>query len=57
MTKKATTADQAKGDGVTHPGMMGDGTQEQSLNERGNPAARITEAEVAAAFKKPQQEK
>ncbi len=24
-----------------HPGMMGDGTEEQNLGERGNPAARI----------------
>ena len=37
---------------VSHPGMMGDGTQEQSLGERGNPAARIKEREVKAAFGK-----
>jgi len=37
---------------VSHPGMMGDGTQEQSLGERGNPAARIKKREVKAAFKK-----
>ena len=55
MTKKATTSDQAKSDEVTHPGMMGDGTEEQNLNERGNPATRIKEAEVDVAFKKPQQ--
>jgi hypothetical protein len=29
---------------------MGDGTQEQSLGERGKPAARIKEREVKAAF-------
>ena len=28
----------------------GDGTDEQNLNERGDSAARITKAEVAAAF-------
>ena len=35
-----------------HPGMMGDGTEEQSLGQRGNPAARIKEDEVDAAFGK-----
>ncbi|MBS7541171.1 hypothetical protein [Ancylobacter lacus] len=35
---------------VAHPGMMGDGTEEQSLNERGDPAARITKADLDAAF-------
>jgi len=34
-----------------HPGMMGDGTEEQNLNQTGNPAARITEDEVRDAFK------
>ncbi len=33
-----------------HPGMMGDGTEEQNLNQRGNPKARITEDEVDAVF-------
>ncbi len=37
---------------VSHPGMMGDGTQEQSLGERGKPAARIKKREVKAAFGK-----
>jgi hypothetical protein len=37
---------------VSHPGMMGDGTQEQSLGERGKPAARITKRDVKAAFGK-----
>lgn len=27
-----------------HPGMMGDGTEEQNLNQKGDPSARITEA-------------
>ncbi len=35
---------------VSHPGMMGDGTEEQNLDERGNPAARIKEDELDAAF-------
>lgn len=34
-----------------HPGMMGDGTEEQNLNQKGNPGARITEDEVKEAFK------
>ncbi len=32
------------------PGMMGDGTEEQNLGQPGNPAARISEDEVAEAF-------
>jgi len=32
--------------------MMGDGTEEQNLGERGNPTARIKKKEVAAAFSK-----
>jgi hypothetical protein len=35
---------------IDHPGMMGDGTEEQNLGERGNPAARITKEDVDAAF-------
>ena len=38
--------------GVSHPGMMGDGTEEQNLDERGNPAARIKKDEADAAFSK-----
>jgi hypothetical protein len=51
MTKKTPlrhkTKKRAK---VTHPGMMGDGTEEQNLSERGNPAARIKKNEVTAVF-------
>ena len=32
--------------------MMGDGTEEQNLGQPGNPAARIKEEEVDAAFGK-----
>jgi hypothetical protein len=35
---------------VKHPGMMGDGTEEQNLNEPGNPEARIKKDEVDDAF-------
>jgi hypothetical protein len=33
-----------------HPGMLGDGTEEQNLNQPGNPDARIKKDEVDAAF-------
>ena len=35
-----------------HPGMMGDGTEEQNLGQPGTPAARIKKDEVDAAFAK-----
>jgi hypothetical protein len=35
-----------------HPGMMGDGTEEQNLGQPGNPGARIKKDEVDAAFSK-----
>ena len=35
---------------VSHPGMMGDGTEEQNLDQPGNPAARIEKDELNAAF-------
>jgi hypothetical protein len=42
---------------ISHPGMMGDGTEEQNLGERGNPAARIKKKEVVAAFGKKRRKK
>ena len=36
----------------SHPGMMGDGTEEQNLGQPGNPGARIKKDEVDAAFDK-----
>jgi hypothetical protein len=36
-----------------HLGMMGDGTEEQNLGERGDAAKRIKEDEVDAAFNQP----
>ena len=53
MTLKPKASPPKKPSGVSHPGMMGDGTEEQNLNETGNPAARIKKGEVDAAFKKP----
>ncbi len=35
-----------------YPGMMGDGTEEQNLDQPGNPAARIGQDEVDEAFGK-----
>lgn len=49
----AAGADGAAPDASTtdpHPGMMGDGTEEQNLDQPGDPKARITEEEVEAAF-------
>jgi hypothetical protein len=54
MANKSTIpTDTKKQADVSHPGMMGDGTEEQNLDERGNPAVRIKKDEVAAAFGKP----
>ncbi len=33
-----------------HPGMLGDGDEEQNLNQPGDPSTRITEDEVDEAF-------
>jgi hypothetical protein len=35
-----------------HPGMMGDGTEEQNLNQPGNPEKRIAKKDVDATFGK-----
>jgi hypothetical protein len=35
---------------IPYPGMMGDGTEEQNLDQTGDPSARITQADVQAAF-------
>ncbi len=51
MTDKTKTPDTAKKPDK-HPGMMGDGTEEQNLNQPGNPDARIKKDEVDAAFSK-----
>ncbi len=36
--------------GDKHPGMMGDGTEEQNLGQPGEPGARIRKDEVEEAF-------
>ena len=53
MTKKTPAPHKTKKRAkVAHPGVMGDGTEEQNLGEPGNPAARIKKNEVTAAFGK-----
>jgi hypothetical protein len=53
MNEKATTPNDVKKQAqISHPGMMGDGSEEQNLDERGNPAARIKKTDVDAAFGK-----
>ena len=51
-TKKSAPSKTTKQSKVSHPGMMGDGTEEQNLNERGDPSARIGKKEVESAFGK-----
>ncbi len=46
-----------KKSGTPYPGMMGDGTEEQNLGQKGNPAARIKKADVKAAFGKKKSKK
>ena len=50
MNTPSPTADKKSAD--KHEGMMGDGTEEQNLNQPGTPGARIKEDEVTAAFEK-----
>jgi hypothetical protein len=58
MAKKTAASHKTKKQGkVAHPGMMGDGTEEQNLGQRGNPAARIKKKEVTAAFGKSRSKK
>jgi hypothetical protein len=52
MTNKGDTPKSSKAPKITHPGMMGDGTEEQNLGETGIPKSRIKKGEVEAAFEK-----
>ena len=54
MTSKPDSKTTSKKPAQAHPGMMGDGTEEQDLGQTGNPAARIKKDEVDAAFAKNQ---
>jgi hypothetical protein len=51
MTNKPSPSGHKKSDDM-HKGMMGDGTEEQNLNQPGTPDARIEKDEVTAAFEK-----
>ena len=51
MSSPQTGNPQAGNPDDQYPGMMGDGTEEQNLNQKGDPSARITEEEVEEAFK------
>ena len=50
--KSATSGGATRRSKVRYTGMMGDGTEEQNLNQRGNPSARIRLKDVVAAFRK-----
>ncbi|MGZ5871721.1 MAG: hypothetical protein ACXWKP_06360 [Bradyrhizobium sp.] len=52
MTHKPDPKDSKKHPAAPHPGMMGDGTEEQNLDQRGDPEARIRKDEVDSAFGK-----
>jgi hypothetical protein len=52
MAKKTKSSRKKKSARAAYPGMMGDGTEEQNLNQRGNPKARIKKKDVVAAFRK-----
>ena len=53
MSNKPASKDTHKDKAApNHPGMMGDGTEEQNLGQHGNPGARIKKDEVDAAFRK-----
>ena len=56
MAKKSRTKTKKRAK-AAYPGMMGDGTEEQNLGQRGNPAARIRKKEVTAAFGKARRKK
>jgi hypothetical protein len=57
VTNKPVVKAPTKSAKITHPGMMGDGTEEQNLNEPGDPSARIKKEEVEAAFGKTEPKK
>ena len=57
VTNKPTISVPSKEAKIGHPGMMGDGTEEQSLNEPGDPSVRIKSEEVDAAFGKKEPKK
>ena len=57
MTNKSNPTAPNKVPPIVHPGMFGDGTEEQNLNEPGDPSARIKRDELDAAFGKTEPKK
>ena len=57
VTSKPTVSVPNKPAKISHPGMMGDGTEEQNLNQTGDPSLRIKSDEVDAAFGKSEPKK
>ena len=51
-SKSKSAASRIRQVSAPHPGMMGDGTEEQNLNQKGNPEALITQDDIDEAFKK-----
>lgn len=51
--KVPNSTDSKKPNKTAHPGMMGDGTEEQNLGQPGDPNSRIKKSDVDAAFGKP----
>jgi len=51
VTEKPTPAKSPEKTVDPHPGMMGDGTEEQNLGQTGDPAARIKKEDVEEAFR------
>ncbi len=57
MTNKPTISVPNGEAKIDHSGMMGDGTEEQNLNEPGDPSVRIKSDEADAAFGKKEPKK
>jgi hypothetical protein len=51
MISKPPISVPSKSNKISHPEMMGDETEEQNLNEKGDPALRIESDEIEAAFR------
>jgi hypothetical protein len=50
MAQAGAKSSRSRSSSVRHPGMMGDGTEEQNLGQVGDPSARISQDEVQQAF-------
>ena len=52
MTNKPVLTVPLKSAKIVHPGMLGDGSEEQNLNETGDASLRIKKDDVETAFGK-----